>query len=251
MERKASIKLIRKATEEDWLKILAVYHLLKVFYSNSCIYDYRRRRDEIAKTLGVSVKTWYNYLHQLRSLGLVYNHADNLCLKSIRDFGSRTKCTLLIDKSHTLQDITNLLYGKVIERKAQKQAFSESLLRFRRGDSSIVKRCASPFWPSLSSRTVAKLLNVSEFKARAVLKNLERLEVIQVHKQKPKYITSEFIPLEVLDDFPGRFFKIGSRLFRQFGMRVEFLQYPVEFKPMTLRVYKTYNRYRKQTFSSL
>lgn len=251
MERKASIKLIRKATEEDWLKILAVYHLLKVIYSNSCIYDYRRRRDEIAKTLGVSVKTWYNYLHKLRSLGLVYNHSENLCLKSIRDFGSRSKCTMLIDRGHTLQDITNLLYGKVIERNAQKQAFSESLMRFRRGDSSIVKRCASPFWPSLSSRTVAKLLNVSEFKALTVLKNLERLEVIRLHKNKPMYITSEFIPLEALDGFPGHFFCLGSRLFRQFGMRVEFLQYPVEFRPMTLQVYKTYNRYKKRNVSSL
>jgi hypothetical protein len=142
-----------------------------------------------------------------------------------------------------------MLYGKVIERKAKQQAFTESISRFRksisgfrRGDKSISKRCESPFCPSMSSRTLAKLLNVSEFKARMIVKNLERLGVLWVHKQKPRLVSRVPFPLEFLYDLPGRRFKIRDSVFEQFGSRLEFLMFPVVLKRMTVRKFMKYIR---------
>ena len=236
---KTSMQLIEKAVSGSWIRQLAFYHLLKLRFNNGCIYSYKSRMTEIAGSLNISTKTLYNYLNFLRSEGLICDHANNLKLKSIRDFRTnRKKSVLLINKDHNLFDVTCLLYSKLIERKGKQQAFAESVRRFGRGDRFISGLCENPFRPSLSYRTIAKLLNISESKAFRVIHNLNRLEVIRTEKQKPQLLSKNYTALQFIEDLPGYRFNIGNKLFEMFGNRIEFIQFPVYLKNITIRQYK-------------
>jgi hypothetical protein len=238
--RKASMQLIECAVFEGWIKQLAFYHLLKFRFINGCIYSYKSRMDEIASSFNISPKTFYNYLKILRSKGLICDHTDNLKLRSIHDFKTnRKKCVLVMKENHSLFDITCLLYAKLIERKARQQAFRESLRRFGRGDRFISETRGNPFLPSLSFRTLAKLLKISENKAYRVIKNLNRLEVLKTEKQKPKLLKENLKGLKYyVEDLPGYRFEIGNRLFELYGCKHDFLQFPVHLKKITIRQYK-------------
>lgn len=195
--------------------------------------------DEIAKDLHISTKTLYTYLNKLQSKGLICDHGNNLKLKSIKVFkNKRTKCSICLNADCTLFDITCLLYSKLIERKARQQAFAESVRRFGRGDRFICDPCENPFHPSFSYRTIAKLLKISESKAFRIIKQLNQLGVVRTTKQKPRLLSNNFSDLSCIEDMPGYRFIIGNRLFEVFGIRFEFLQYPVYIKKITIKQYK-------------
>jgi DNA-binding MarR family transcriptional regulator len=185
--RRTNIKLIEKAVCEGWVKQLAFYHLLKLQYNNSCIYDYKSRIKEIAGKLCVSESTIYRYVKVLRSKDLVFDHASNLCLKSIREFKGGKKTALIIPENYNLFDLTCMLYAKLIEKKARQMAFSESLRRSLRGDRFNDRLCESPFRPSLSMRNIAKLCNTSLQTTKLVIINLERLNIMKTEKQKAEF----------------------------------------------------------------
>jgi len=236
MNRRTSIKLIEQAAAEGWIKQLAFFHMLKFTFNNSCLYDYKSRMPELAGQFNVCTKTFYTYLNILRSKELVYEHSNNLVLKSLK--GGRVKTTLIVTADHSLFDITCLLYAKLIEKKARQMAFMESLRRSGRGDKFKVGLCETPFRPSLSFRTIAKLLNVSEYKAFNVTKNLVKSGVINCEKPKPVFLAGNFTALETVEDMPGRRFNIDGRLFEIFGQKIDFLQFPVYLRRFSYKQLK-------------
>jgi hypothetical protein len=183
--------------------------------------------NEIAREFNVTSRTLYNYLNFLRSKELVCDHANNLKLKSIREFGSRKKISLLIESDHSLFDITCLLYCKLIEKKVRQMAFVESVRRSGRGDGFKDGSCEIPFRPFLSVRTIAKLLNISEYKSFLVEKNLIRLGAIQTEKQKPEFLSESFRDLKSIEDMPNYRFVVEGKLFEIFAARIDLLQFPV------------------------
>lgn len=240
MTRKVSIKLTEMAIKEKWIRHLAFYHLLKKEFSNGCLYDYRKRMNEIAGRLNVSPKTLYNHLNCLRAKGLVSDHSTNLIICSIRPFLTRRKTIIEVSGTNTLFDIECLLYGKILEKKARGMAFKESLRRFGTGDGFKRKLGENPFRPSLSFRSIAKILNVSEYKAVKVMKNLARLGVIEFEKQPPKLISKGYFPLGCVEDMPGYRYTIGSRVYEQWGNLISFLQFPIFLKKLTIQQYKKF-----------
>jgi predicted transcriptional regulator len=240
MTRKVSIKLTEMAIKEKWIRHLAFYHLLKKEFFNSCIYDYRHRMKEIAGRLNVSEKTLYNHLNFLRGKGLVSDHSTNLKICSIRPFLTRRKTIIEVSGTNTLFDIECLLYGKIIEKKARGMAFKESLRRFGTGDGFKRKLGENPFRPSLSFRSIAKILNVSEYKAVKVMKNLTKLGVIEFEKQPPKLISKGYFPLGCVEDMPGYRYTIGNRVYEQWGNLISFLQFPIFLKKLTIQQYKKF-----------
>ncbi len=234
---KVSLKLIEQATAEKWIRQLAFYHILKARYNNSCIYDYRSRMNELAPVLGVSTRTLYNYLNFLKKKNLASDHATNLQLKSIKQFLTRKKAVIYIDDNYNITAVCHLLFAKLIEQKAKCQAFAEAVRRYGRGDRHISAFSAIPFRPSFSYRNIAKILNCSEYCAFTVVKNLERLKVINTEKQKPQKVTDNFTALETVEDLPGYRFNIDNRLFEVFGIKIDFLQFPVFLKPLTIQQY--------------
>lgn len=241
--RRTSLKLINEAVADKWIRQLAFYHMLKLRFNNSCIYDYRSRMTEIAGMFNISVRTLYSYLNLLKAKDLICDHATNLKLNTIRSFTSRKKSIIYINDKHCLWDITCLLYLKLIEQRARQQMFAESLRRYGKGDRFIsVPNSENPFRPSLSFRTIAKVINSSEYKAFQVVQNLCKLGVIEAEKQKPQKLSDDFTDLGSVDDFPGYRFNIGSKLFEIFGTRLNFLQFPITLKQVSLKQYLKYNR---------
>ena len=235
--RKVSIKLIERAIFEKWIRQLAFYHSLKNEFDNSCIYNYRNRMKEIADRLNISEKTFYNYLNFLRSMDLVYDHSGNLVFRSIKPFLSRFKTVIYLDDSYTLFDVSCCLYGKILEQRGRRIAFMESVKRAGKGDGYKRGFCENQFRPSLSFRTIAKILNCSEYKAFKVIQTLNRLQVIRTEKQKPQLLSNNFNDLGSIEDFPGYRFNIKNRLFQQFGNLIEFLQFPVYLKKVSIKQY--------------
>jgi predicted DNA-binding transcriptional regulator len=195
--------------------------------------------NEISMEIGISESSLYRYLNFLKSKDLVCDHATNLKLKSIRDFGShRKKVSLLIEADHSLFDITCLLYCKLIEKKVRQMALVESVRRSGRGDKFKVISCEIPFRPFLSIRTIAKLLNISEYKAFIVEKNLVRLGVIRREKQKPEYLSECFTDLKSIEDMPGYRFTVEGKLFEIFAARIDLLQFPVFLRRFSYKALK-------------
>lgn len=240
--RKTSIKLISNASADGWIRQLAFYHMLKFRFANSCIYNYRSRMTEIAGMFGISNRTLYNYLNFFKSKDMVCDHANNLKIKSIREFSTRKKSILLLNENYNLFDVTCMLYGKLIEHRAKQQAFAESARRFGRGDRFVSVPGESPFRPSLSFRTIAKICNCSEYKAFQVIRNLDRLKVLKAEKQSPQMLSNNFTELGSIEDFPGYRFNIGSKLFEIFGTRLNFLQFPIYLKSISMKQYLKYIR---------
>jgi hypothetical protein len=240
-QRKTSIKLIEKAVSDKWMRQLSFFHLMKFEFKNSCIYNYRNRMKVIADRLNISEKTLYNYINFLRSKDLIYDHSDNLVLKSIRAFIKRNKAVIYFDDSYTLFDISCLLYAKILEEKGRRIAFMESVKRAGKGDGFKRGFSENQFRPSLSYRTIAKLLNCSEFQAFKIIQNLNRLQVIRTEKQKPQLLSTNFNYLGSIEDYPGYRFNIKNRLFQQFGNLIEFLQFPVYLKRISIQRLKKLN----------
>jgi predicted transcriptional regulator len=194
--------------------------------------------DELARDLNFSTKTLYNYLNFLRTKDLIYNHSNNLVFRSIRPFLGRIKTVIYLDDSFTLFDVSCVLYAKILEQKGRRIAFKESVKRAGVGDGCKRGFGENLFRPSLSFRTIAKLLNISKNKAFRVIENLNRLGIIKTIKQKPQMIKDNVPGLMFyIEDLPGYRFEIGNRLFEVFGCKHDFLQYPVYLKNITLKQY--------------
>jgi hypothetical protein len=248
MPQRTNIRLIERATSEKWIRRLAFYHLVKYHYNNSCIYDYKSRMSEVAEMLGISTRTLYNYFNFLKSKELVREHDDNLVMKSVRDFEGRRKSQIIINEGYTISDISCLLYAKLIERKAHQQAFAESVRKFEKrggkaGRSDEFNRmlCEDEFRPSFSYRSIAKIINSSEKKAFEVVKNLNRLGVIKSENQNPRKLSDNFTDLKSIADYPGYRYNIGTDLFEIFGAKIQFLQFPIFLKSISIKQYLKFN----------
>lgn len=241
MNRKVSISLIETAIKEKWPRQLAFYHCLKFQFNNGIIYNYRHRMKEVADRLNISERTLYNYLTFLRAKDLITDHSNNLKICSIRPFLTRRKAVIIMSNEHSLFEIECLLYGKIIEKKARGMAFMESLRRFGTGDRFKRELSENPFRPSLSYRTIAKIINCSEYKAVKVVKTLTRLGTIETEKQRPELISEGFPGLNSLEGLPGYRYNYKGQLFRQFGNLFSFLQYPVTLQRITIRQFKKYH----------
>jgi predicted transcriptional regulator len=239
MTRKVSISLIETAIKEKWPRKLAFYYLLKFNYANSCLFDYRQRMKELAGQLDVSEKTLYNYLNFLRSKDLVYDHATNLMIRSQKPYLGKNKAVIEVKNDYSLFDIETLLYCRIFEKKAKKMAFKQSLRRFETVDGSNGNFGEKLFRPSLSFRTLAKILNSSENKAIKVIRNLTRLGVIEVEKQPIKIVTRDYLPLALIEDLPGHRFTIKNVTYEKRSNRYLF-EYPVYLKKFTIRQIKTF-----------
>jgi len=227
--RRTSIELIEKASSEKWMRTLAFYQLLKLHFNNSCIYDYRYRLPELSERLKLSQKAVCKYIDKLKTQELTFEHSKNLCLKSIRCFGRR-KTTININKEMTLTEVSYILYGKLIEKQARKQAFAENIRRLRRGEKHNSKLSETPFKPSISFNSIAKLCNCSHYKAIQIIKFLEKQGEITRYIQKPEKISEDFTALDSIQDIPGHHFNIGNKLYRTFGQKIEFSDFPLFLK---------------------
>ena len=235
--RKINIKLIEKASEEKWLRMLAFFYILKLKYANSCIYNYRSRMPGIAKELNISTKTLYNRIKVLRDKDLVFDHHNNLMLKSFRKENGR-KAPVLLDEKLSLAEVEALFVAQVLKKNAQHQAYCASARAFLSDDRPHGITAENPFESSFSQRTMALISSISLTKANKIVKILDSLGVVKIKKQKPRLIARNFTELSVIEDFPGHRFLIGNCLFQSVSFSYEFVQDPVFSRPYNLARYR-------------
>lgn len=111
--------------------------------------------------------------------------------------------------------------------------------RHKRGDQLISEHGESPFYPSMSIRTIAKYLSVSKHTAAKIRDNLNRLEILRTMHSKAILLSKDAgMSKRYDDDQPIYRYTIGTRLYERYGDCHEFLQFPIYIKNITLRQYK-------------
>jgi hypothetical protein len=133
------------------------------------------------------------------------------------------------------------MYAKVLENHSRSIAYKEALRRFKAGNHELhnVGTTENGFQPSLSIRNIAKLLNVSEKKAMDIIRNCNRLKIIRTIKQSPQCIGSDsqgFNP-DYFNDYPGHWFRYKGKIYRQFGSKHLFLEYPISIPRISSKHY--------------
>ena len=234
--RRINIKLIESAAEGKWLRSLAFFYLLKIKYTNSCIYNYRSRMPEIAQELNICEKTLYNRFRALRGKGLIFDHCDNLMLKSFRKEGKRV--LVLLDEKQSLAEVEALLVAQVLRKNAQHQSYCASARAFLADDRDKGMTAENPLKGSFSQRTMALISSISLTKANNIVKILDSMGVVKIIKQKPRLIARNFAELSVIEDFPGHRFLIGSCLFQSVSYDYEFVRDPVVSRSYNLDRYR-------------
>lgn len=263
MKQRVCIDLIKGAIKAKVTREVAFFYQLKRQFANGRIYDFRHRKESISRLLGVSVKTLNKYLDILEQLRLVSEECGSLVLASNmwirRRFKERRTYKISCNPDDSLEDIQARLYAKVIEHHARKICFKESLRRFEKrrylkydksskatggGDQlKTVLRENPRFEPSMSVRTVAKLLNLNERTVLKVIARLNKLGIVQTKTQQPFLAgQSSSKVVKYMDESHGHWFVCKGKLYQQFGMKWNFLECPIIQKPLTSRAYVKINR---------
>ncbi len=250
-QQNCSIKLIEQLADDKKIRALALFHLLKFTFVNSVIFNYRQRMKELAGRFGISEKTLYTYIRQLRENGLIVDfkgNTDNLHLagiKTIKDeLKDREKALITITDDDNIDTIACRLRAKIIEGYQTKIAFVKALRRYekkqgKKHDLDKMAKGEGVYSPvlSLSLRTTAKVLNINEKTATKVLKTLDELGVIRLHESKPVFVCFGFIPPGYLEGYPGYKYLADAGTFVNFGTRIECLEYPVKVPKITAKLY--------------
>lgn len=238
-----SLELIDEANRNGWLRELVFYYQVKARFSNSCLYNYRCRVEELSHTLGVSRSSFYKYLHKLSEVGLVREHSRNLIFNPIRDYCNRRQCYHIeIHDSYSPRQIMWLLLGKLLEHKAICQKNAEEYHRYLNGDDHRKSTNGENlFKATMSIRTISRHLGVSISAAHRIVKGLNEMGVLRTEIQKPYVIDRSGIPAKYYPedrDELGYRFQIDGILFEQMGSQHSFLLNPLIIPPQSLTRWK-------------
>ncbi len=263
MKQRVCIALIRTAVKVKVTRQLAFFYLLKRQFANGRIYDFRSRKNMISKLLGVSIKTLNKYLDTLEQVELISEECGNLVLVSNRRikqvYNEEKTYKISTHKDDSLEDIQARLFAKLLEHHARKICFKESLRRFEKrcflkwnrsskaeggGDQlNSVLRENPRFEPSMSVRTVAKLLSLNEKTALKIIERLNKLDIVQTESQQPILAgPSSSNVIKYMQEGHGYWFVCKGKLYQQFGMKWNFLEFPIFQKQLTGRAYVKINR---------
>ncbi len=247
------LTLIREARDTRQMRCLAAYYFFKRHYRNSTLYNFRSRMDDLADVCSISTKSLYTYIGRWKAWGLVREHHNNLTLHSTLDVKKacreRHRVQITRNNKDTIKEIETRLYGKILEQHNRRMDFNRKLLeraestkttkRARRGDTPILQcyenRQGVPAL-SLSLRSAASELNLSLVKTTKIFQTLNRLGVIRTVANPPESVGHGVgLYRACRDGRLGYFFMAGDTVFRQFGNRHHFLEYPPSDKKVTIK----------------
>lgn len=120
---------IEQFIENKQIRLLSFYFVLKSQYRNSCFYQYSANK--ITKDLnqtGIQIceNTVRKYLGQLKSLGLIRKHENNLTITSSSYLiqGSKMFVTVKRDKYRTIEQTEAILISKLIQKINNQHIFT-------------------------------------------------------------------------------------------------------------------------------
>lgn len=242
-----SLLLIQKAISEGRTRHLAAYYILKRIYECGKIYDYRTRMAEIASLVGICKQTLYTYLKYLRAAGLVWDTGSTLMLAGTytikKAMTDRRMDRIEVRENDRVEDVEHLLMAKHLEHRARRMEFMRAVGEFegnngRRETTTYPNGCETLPAYSLSYKTISIRLNISIRKARKLVRYLNQREIISTQRNRPKAIgkaTRGVLPQ--LEDDHAHYFVFNGILFRVFGNKHTFLDYPPRKQKLTPKRY--------------
>jgi DNA-binding transcriptional regulator YhcF (GntR family) len=266
--QRVCLGLILDASKARITKSIACFYMLKRQFVNSRVYNFRSRKPVLSKILGVSVKTMNKYLEILDQLGLIYEECGVLVLKPNRRvrqiFGEKRIYKISLGRDDSLADIEARLLCKLIECQGRKISRAEAIRRFEKrrfnkptkrlkkaqgGGNQLNKvlRESPPFEPSMSVRSIAKLLFVNERTVIKLIDRMNRLGIVRTKVQKPVCVgDSDVRASKYFQDNHGHFFVFKKKLYCQYGLIWKFLEFPIFQKPLTGSAYIKFIRNAKR-----
>ncbi len=213
----------------------------------------------ISRILGISIKTLNKYLAILDQRSLTYEENGDLVLRAHRkikgSFAEKRTFKISVGKDDMLEDIQARLLCKLIERRGRKISRAEAIRRFEKQQFynpkkrlkkaegggnrlNMVLRESPPFEPSMGVRSIAKLLFINERTAINLIERMNRLGIVVTKVQMPVCVgDSDVRASKYFQDNHGHWFVFNNKLYCQYGLSWQFLEFPIFLKPLRRSVY--------------
>lgn len=193
-------KVIENAITEGFITELAFLVLLKGVYKNSLIYNIRKPKERLAKLTGLSVPTINRYFSRLGFYGLIIPQPYGWKLARIKPERKNRftrNNSIEINTGTNVSKVKRLLFAKVLENEAKSQALIEGLYSFHKNGIDASQRnkgkkeLCEPLRATMSTRHIAKVLNISTTSAINLIQMLNAEGVLRTWKQRPAFIFAD------------------------------------------------------------
>jgi len=216
--------ILHDFAEQGRIKQLA-YFLQVKGYTKSVIYDFNYNK--LSKLTNLHWKTCKRYTENLISMGYCEIHGNNLLFKNqIKLLPNDKKAKVIFGiQIKSFSSILNQLYAKVITNNHNQQLYNSGKSK-RIKNKKVLRILKKSLLKEIhiSSRSIAKLLNVSFVTANKIISDLNKLSYL---KTKPKIIEisemsySKFLLTKRFDYSKGYLFYKKGIMFRHCGIVVD------------------------------
>lgn len=235
-------KLITTAIKDGYLTELAFFYFLKFHFKYSRISGKNSPKRRIADLSGLSFPTIERYIRVLSYRGLLRYENNGYVLAATAKMKIRHK--IRVKRNTTVNDIKRRLQLQVMRDAGRRQELIKSLTDFVKDErrfhklSEIVELNTS-FRPHLSVRYVSKLMNISNVTTLRLIRDLNFSRLIRTMSSDADFVcecnVGDQRHLEGL--FGHKYVKNGC-LYVVHPSRHDFIERPIQKRPMTLQRYK-------------
>jgi len=220
--------LITNAIQEEWIRELSFYFLVKARLRNSILYNYHQRKSKIARFLSISPKTLERCSEVLLRKNLAVYQKHHLLIRSIhqikKDLREKWACTLHLPEGIKLKQIEYRLYLKHIHVRARQQLKNERKALSDHRKVGIRDVISEP--PFFGYRFLAKELNCSRKKVGSILTYLKEANLIEtkvISKKAGKTSLKEIVP-KYWPELGYPYINRKNELIIIYGTHIEFKQ---------------------------
>jgi len=241
-------KIIQSAISKGYVNEICFYYLLKLNFKYSHISNINRPKERISKLTGLSINTISKYLHKLHFLGYIQPDSNGWVINTFKGNARDKKYNrITASLKPTLNELRDLLYLKVLERKGNGQSKFNSLGTYIDGIKGIElpinrKSDTTSYKPYFSVRYVARILNLSTSTAFQLLHHLMDAGYLKQHYEGAGLVCLGGNP-DYLDDLYDYKYIQNSGMYRVEPARYEFLVNPIKQKDLTLKEYRRLSKY--------
>ena len=241
-------KIIQSAISKGFINEISFYYQLKLNFKHSHISNRDKPKQRISNLTGLSINTISKYLHKLHYLGYIQPDRNGWQINTFKcNAPDKKRNQITVSEHPTLNEIKDLLYLKILERKGNSQSKFDSLgtyIKGKQGTALPINRKSEPtsYKPYLSVRYVARILNISLVSAFNLIHRLIDKGIIKQQFDGSGFVCRGGDP-SLLEDLHDYKYLQNSCMYRIEPARYEFITNSIIQKVMTLREYKRLSKY--------
>jgi hypothetical protein len=242
-------QLIRTAIKDGFLTELSFFYFLKLHYKYSRTGTEKNVKRRLSDLSGLSLPTINKYIRALHYRDLLRYENNGFVLAPTAKTKIRHK--IKVRRNTTVNDIKRRLQLQVMRDAGRRQEFIRSLTDFVKDERSFQKlseyvelNCS--FRPHLSVRYVSKLCNISNMTTLKLIRDLNYQRLIRTETSDADFVCEcnngddKFLE----GSFGHKYVKNGC-LYVVHPSRHDFIERPIQKRPMTLQRYKTVTKNSK------